>query len=88
MTLLITALIIGAVFGIGLAIAGMLNPSKVVGFLNIFDIKPKGPLAAFTAKITSTSETTAWHIDKKECINWLNDFVSIVGTYTNLIPFT
>ena len=36
MTRLITALIIGAVFGIGLAIAGMLNPSKVVGFLNIF----------------------------------------------------
>ena len=36
MTRLITALIIGAVFGIGLAIAGMLNPSKVVGFLNVF----------------------------------------------------
>ena len=36
MTRLITALIIGAVFGIGLAIAGMLNPSKVVGFLDIF----------------------------------------------------
>ena len=33
---LTTALIIGAVFGIGLAIAGMLNPSKVVGFLNVF----------------------------------------------------
>ena len=36
MTRLITALIIGAVFGIGLAIAGMLNPSKIVGFLDIF----------------------------------------------------
>jgi uncharacterized membrane protein YedE/YeeE len=36
MTRLITALIIGAIFGTGLAIAGMLNPSKVVGFLNIF----------------------------------------------------
>ena len=36
MTRLITALIIGAVFGIGLAIAGMLNPSKVIGFLDIF----------------------------------------------------
>ena len=36
MTRLISALIIGAVFGIGLAIAGMLNPSKVVGFLNVF----------------------------------------------------
>ena len=36
MTRLITALIIGAVFDICLAIAGMLNPSKVVGFLNIF----------------------------------------------------
>ena len=36
MTRLITALIIGAVFGIGLAIAGMLNPSKVSGFLDVF----------------------------------------------------
>ena len=36
MTRLIIALIIGAVFGIGLAIAGMLNPSKVVGFLDVF----------------------------------------------------
>ncbi len=36
MTRLITALIIGAVFGIGLAIAGMMNPTKVVGFLDIF----------------------------------------------------
>ena len=36
MTRLITALIIGVVFVIGLAIAGMLNPSKVVGFLDVF----------------------------------------------------
>ena len=36
MTRLITALIIGSVFGIGLAIAGMLNPSKVVVFLDVF----------------------------------------------------
>ena len=36
MTRLITALIIGVVFGIGLAIAGMLNPSKVSGFLDVF----------------------------------------------------
>ena len=36
MTRLITALIIGAIFGTGLAIAGMLNPTKVVGFLDIF----------------------------------------------------
>ena len=36
MTRLITAVVIGAIFGIGLAIAGMLNPSKVVGFLDFF----------------------------------------------------
>ena len=36
MTRLITALIIGAIFGTGLAIAGILSPSKVVGFLDIF----------------------------------------------------
>ena len=59
-----------------------------VGFLNNFEINPKGPLAALTTKITSTLDTTAWHIDKKECINWLNVLVSTVGTYTNLMPFT
>ena len=36
MTRLITALIIGAIFGAGLAFAGMLNPHKVVGFLDVF----------------------------------------------------
>ena len=36
MTRLITALIIGSVFGIGLAIAGMLNPSQVFGLLDVF----------------------------------------------------
>jgi len=36
MTRLITALIIGSIFGAGLAIAGMLNPSKVIGFLDVF----------------------------------------------------
>ena len=36
MTRLITALIIGSIFGAGLAIAGMLNPGKVRGFLDVF----------------------------------------------------
>ena len=36
MTRLITALIIGSIFGAGLAVSGMLNPSKVVGFLDVF----------------------------------------------------
>ena len=31
------SLICGLIFGIGLAIAGMLNPSKVQGFLSIFN---------------------------------------------------
>lgn len=35
---LITALISGIIFGIGLAMGGMLDPAKVVGFLNIFGI--------------------------------------------------
>ena len=36
MLMMITALVAGAIFGAGLAIAGMLNPAKVVGFLDIF----------------------------------------------------
>ena len=30
------SLIVGCIFGLGLAFGGMLDPSKVVGFLNIF----------------------------------------------------
>ena len=36
MLIMITALGTGAIFGVGLVIAGMLNPAKVVGFLDIF----------------------------------------------------
>ena len=36
MLMIITALGAGAIFGAGLALAGMLNPGKVVGFLDIF----------------------------------------------------
>jgi uncharacterized membrane protein YedE/YeeE len=35
---LITALISGIIFGVGLALGGMLDPSKVVGFLDIFGV--------------------------------------------------
>lgn len=34
--MIITALSAGAIFGAGLALAGMLNPAKVVGFFDIF----------------------------------------------------
>ena len=34
--IIITALVVGAIFGLGLALAGMLNPAKVVGFLDVF----------------------------------------------------
>ena len=57
MTRLITALIIGAVFGIGLAIAGMLNPSKVVGFLDVFG--DWDPSLAFVMVITVSAALTA-----------------------------
>ena len=36
MLMIITLLGAGAIFGAGLALAGMLNPAKVVGFLDIF----------------------------------------------------
>ena len=35
---LLAALISGLVFGVGLALAGMLNPAKVTGFLDIFGL--------------------------------------------------
>ena len=36
MLMIITSLGAGAIFGAGLALAGMLNPAKVVGFLDVF----------------------------------------------------
>jgi len=36
MLMMITALGVGAIFGAGLALAGMLDPAKVVGFFDIF----------------------------------------------------
>ena len=36
MLLIFVSLIVGCIFGLGLAFGGMLDPSKVVGFLNIF----------------------------------------------------
>ncbi len=38
MLMMITALSAGAIFGAGLALSGMLNPAKVVGFLDIFGV--------------------------------------------------
>jgi len=35
---LLTALIAGLLFGIGLTLGGMLDPSKVIGFLNLFGV--------------------------------------------------
>ena len=32
-----TSLLAGIIFGVGLTISGMVNPQKVLGFLNIFD---------------------------------------------------
>ena len=46
MIIIIAALGVGIVFGAGLALAGMLNPSKVVGFLP----------TAFPALLLSTHE--------------------------------
>ena len=34
----ITALISGLIFGIGLAVSGMLDPAKVTGFLDLFGV--------------------------------------------------
>ena len=34
----VSLLLIGGLFGLGLAISGMLNPAKVVGFLDLFGV--------------------------------------------------
>ena len=34
----LTIILVGALFGAGLAVGGMLNPAKVAGFLDIFGV--------------------------------------------------
>ena len=33
---LVSALLVGLIFGIGLILGGMTNPAKVIGFLDLF----------------------------------------------------
>ena len=49
----ISIILIGALFGAGLALSGMLNPSKVAGFLDLFG--NWDPSLAFCLLYTSPS---------------------------------
>ena len=52
----ISIVLIGALFGAGLALSGMLNPSKVAGFLDLFGVWD--PSLAFVMGIIYESDQT------------------------------
>ncbi|MEC7208833.1 MAG: DUF6691 family protein, partial [Pseudomonadota bacterium] len=58
------ALFSGLVFGVGLALAGMLNPSKVSGFLDIFGLWD--PSLAFVMMGALVVSSPLFHIIKKK----------------------
>tara|TARA_Y100001949_G_scaffold77214_1_gene65346 strand:+ start:267 stop:674 length:408 start_codon:yes stop_codon:yes gene_type:complete len=59
----IVSLICGIIFGIGLVISEMINPAKVLGFLNIFD--KWDPSLAFVMIGALIVSTPLFHLFKK-----------------------
>ena len=59
----IVSLICGMIFGIGLVISEMINPAKVLGFLNIFD--KWDPSLAFVMIGALIVSTPLFHLFKK-----------------------
>ena len=60
----IVSLICGIIFGIGLVISEMINPAKVLGFLNIFD--KWDPSLAFVMIGALIVSTPLFHLFKKK----------------------
>ena len=60
----IVSLICGIIFGIGLVISEMINPAKVLGFLNIFD--QWDPSLAFVMIGALIVSTPLFHLFKKK----------------------
>lgn len=66
MARLIVALVAGAIFGLGLTVSQMINPAKVIGFLDIFgDWDPSLAFVMGGALIvTSVGYRLAWRAEK------------------------
>ena len=60
----IVSLLCGIVFGIGLVISEMINPEKVLGFLNIF--KNWDPSLAFVMMCALIISTPVFHLFKNK----------------------
>ena len=60
----IVSLLCGIIFGIGLVISEMINPEKVLGFLNIF--RDWDPSLAFVMIGALIDSTPIFHLFKKE----------------------
>ena len=74
---IVVSLFCGIIFGIGLVISEMINPAKVLGFLNIFD--EWDPSLAFVMVGALIISTPFFHLFKK----FMRYFTfSYVGTFS------
>ena len=56
----VSAFVIGTLFGLGLAVSGMMNPAKVIGFLDI--LGAWDPTLAFVMAGALIPMTIAWRV--------------------------
>ncbi len=75
---LITAYLSGLIFGVGLIISGMTNPSKVIGFLDLFGNWDPSLMLVMGAAIPVTFITFRW-LDKNQ-ITILKEALHLPGT--------
>lgn len=64
-----TALLAGAVFGIGLILSGMANPAKVLGFLDLAG--PWDPSLAFVMAGAILVGVVAFALARRRTVSWL-----------------
>lgn len=76
--LILTSLLAGLLFGLGLIVAGMTNPAKVVGFLNLAG--PWDPSLAFVMAGAIAVGTVAFLIARRRAVSLLGAAMQLPST--------
>ena len=76
--LIFTSLLAGLLFGLGLIVAGMTNPAKVIGFLNLAG--PWDPSLAFVMAGAIAVGTVAFLIARRRAVSLLGAAMQLPST--------
>lgn len=76
--LILTSLLAGLLFGLGLIVAGMTNPAKVIGFLNLAG--PWDPSLAFVMAGAIAVGTVAFLIARRRAVSLLGAAMQLPST--------